>query len=454
MILIISILSFFFIMTTNIKLLRSESQFCIFNNEDFNLFDINQFSYDVISSFLENRNISETANIYNLEEDDIRSLLDRIGYKSSPAISHENVSTKAIDRITLHVSNDCNLRCKYCYASGGAYGKSRELMTIETAERFVDYCCENFEKVRNIVFFGGEPFLNFPVIKLVCEKFHKKLQNGEIQYLPRFGAITNGTIQSPKVLSLIENYFSFLTVSIDGPKDINDLNRITDSGMGSFDRIYNFIRQISSFPNLNISIEATYTLQHIQHGYTRDMIREYFIKEFNIKADVVDEMSLDNSNSVISELENPLESPWFDSILKTIVCKEHETKCQILRSIFAISTSGDIYPCHMNVGDGMKPVTSIWSPKDNLFHIIKSSKLYSLKNNKVCHTCWAKNICGGCARLSFYDPEKKEYSHTPIESKCSDFKRIVESVLLKICEVRKNSELWKDLLTRVNTSNN
>lgn len=108
----------------------------------------------------------------------------------------------------------------------------------------------------------------------------------------------------------------------------------------------------------------------------------------------------------------------------------------------------------MNVGDGMKPVTSIWSPKDNLFHIIKSSKLYSLKNNKVCHTCWAKNICGGCARLSFYDPEKKEYSHTPIESKCSDFKRIVESVLLKICEVRKNSELWKDLLTRVNTSNN
>ena len=74
--------------------------------------------------------------------------------------------------------------------------------------------------------------------------------------------------------------------------------------------------------------------------------------------------------------------------------------------------------------------------------------------HKVCHTCWAKNICGGCARLSFYDPEKKEYSHTPIESKCSDFKRIVESVLLKICEVRKNSELWKDLLTRVNTSNN
>lgn len=76
------------------------------------------------------------------------------------------------------------------------------------------------------------------------------------------------------------------------------------------------------------------------------------------------------------------------------------------------------------------------------------------KPTMVCHTCWAKNICGGCARLSFYDPEKKEYSHTPIESKCSDFKRIVESVLLKICEVRKNSELWKDLLTRVNTSNN
>ena len=142
---------------TNIKLLKSDSQYCLFNIDNFQLFDINQFLYDVISHLIENGNISRTANYFQIEESDIIAILDTIGYTESPTLSFDETKTfnDTIDRITLHVSNDCNLRCKYCYATGGTYGKSRNLMSIETAKKFVDYCCENFKKVRNIVFFGG-----------------------------------------------------------------------------------------------------------------------------------------------------------------------------------------------------------------------------------------------------------------------------------------------------------
>lgn len=59
---------------------------------------------------------------------------------------------KRINRITLHVSNDCNLRCKYCYAQGGNYGISRSFMTEQTAEQFVDFCVKEFDVVDRIVF--------------------------------------------------------------------------------------------------------------------------------------------------------------------------------------------------------------------------------------------------------------------------------------------------------------
>lgn len=439
-------------MNSNIKLIKSGENYCIFNIDNFQLFRILHYTYSVLSHFLEHGDKIATSQKFGIEIEEIDTLLESIGYKLTPKAFVDKVSYNAIDRITLHVSNDCNLRCKYCYAFGGAYGKHRELMSIDTATRFVDYCCENCGTIRNIVFFGGEPFLNFPIIEFVCKRFQDKFKNGEISYMPRFGAITNGTIMSRKIINIIEKYFSFITVSIDGPKDINDINRVTFSGHGSFERIKKFINRISSIPSLKINVEATYTKQHIEEGYSRKMIQDYFFNEFKIKADVVDEMALDNGENAISGLETHLDSPWFDSFLKTIINKRHETKCSILRSTFAVSSTGEIYPCHMNVGDGMHPVLSIWEKNIKLRDIIESDNSYALKNNEICQECWANNICGGCARLSFYDSEKKVYSHTPIKSRCEEFKNILEKTLLKICEVRTNPKLWNTLLARINNN--
>ena len=367
-------------MNTNIKLLKNEFQYCIYNIEDFSLFDINEFTYDVISHALKFGDLSSTSKEFNIGIDELSSMLNGVGYRKLQIYGKKDEklqSKRSVYRITLHVSNDCNLRCKYCYASGGGYGKGRELMTLSTAKRFVDYCCENFREVRNIVFFGGEPFLNPNIIEFICEYFQKRFNAGDIKKMPKFGAITNGTIASKRILHIIVKYFSFLTVSIDGPKEINDINRVTINGNGSFDLISSFLKKVSLIPNLKVNIEATYTIQHIQKGISREMIKDYFIRDFGLNADVVDEMSLDNSSIAEKGLNKPLDSPWFESVLKTIVRKKHETKCQILRNIFAVSTDGGIYPCHMNIGDGMIPVSSIWNSGKEMNDIINNSSSYS-----------------------------------------------------------------------------
>lgn len=439
-------------MNANIKLIKGDSRCCIFNIEDFSLFDIDELTYNVLNHFLETGDIVETSKKFNVAENELYYSLKSIGYEEAKDITSNNEIQqyiRSVQRITLHVSNDCNLRCKYCYASGGAYGKNRGMMTIETAKRFVDYCCDNYDRVDNVVFFGGEPFLNIQIIDFVCKYFQEKFDSGKISNLPRFGAITNGTLLSDKVFSVIEKYFSFLTVSIDGPKEINDMNRVTTNGDGSFDKINLFLKRVSTIHKLNVHIEVTYTSQHIEKGFSREMIKRYFMTEFNLNADIVDEISLNHSQLAVEELNDPLNSPWFFSVLKSVINKRHETKCPILQNIFAISIEGDIYPCHMNIGDGMLPVSSIWNSGRNLIDEIQHNGAYSLKENSTCRRCWARNICGGCSRLYFYDSDDKKYNHLPIKKQCDFFKRILSLSLLKICEVRKNPALWSNLLDKV-----
>ena len=134
---------------------------------------------------------------------------------------------KVIRRITLHISNDCNLRCKYCFGGGGSYNQERNLMTEQTAIEFVDFCVEQFERVEKIVFFGGEPMLNLKGMEIVCNRFKYYKEEGKIDILPNFVIITNGTILTDRMLAFIKRNISAMTISIDGPKEINDIQRIS-----------------------------------------------------------------------------------------------------------------------------------------------------------------------------------------------------------------------------------
>ena len=329
-----------------------------------------------------------------------------------------------LHRVTVCVSNDCNLRCKYCYAQGGNYGLSRSLMTKAEAIKFVDFCCKYYDRIDNILFFGGEPLLNHNIISFICDCFKEKATKG-IFPLPVFSIITNGTICSQEIISLIRNHISCITVSIDGPQTINDENRVFPNGIGSYDKIALFINTCKQISQLHIQYEATYTMAHIMNHISKIDIQQHMDTTFGIKGFVVNEESLD-PNIVLSELKSitkdTLISTNFEclpmdfwQITENVVCKKQHSFCGILHDRITISTKGDILPCQMLLGTKNNIVSNICD--ESATDLIKSCS-HTFKDNILCKKCWCFKICGGCPITKFYSNNMR-YNTLPDYKSCS-----------------------------------
>lgn len=371
----------------------------------------------------------------------------------------KNYKHRTIKRITLCISNDCNLRCKYCYAQGGSYGKDRQLMNKETAIAFVDFCYKEFTDIKEILFFGGEPLLNWKIINMICNMFKiKRTEGGKLN--PKFSIITNGTCISESIIKLINEYIDTITVSIDGNKEMNDANRVFQSGKGTFDNISYFIDKIRSSTKVSITFEATYTNQHIKAKINRYDVKKFLTEKFGIKGIVVNEDSIDKYD-IYRNLDNLTKKDIIESnfeclpmdfwqILFAITEKKENKLCPIIQDRITISTTGDIYACQMVNGKESCNLGDI-QDKDIM------NKLWNVKNidkdNDKCNNCWCNRLCGGCTVQKFFDKETKSFKYIPNNSFC-DFQRIyIEKLLYIICTVRIDSELWEQIITVVKNKN-
>ncbi|MEF9959806.1 MAG: radical SAM protein [Niameybacter sp.] len=133
------------------------------------------------------------------------------------------------------IAQECNLKCKYCYGEGGEY-QERGKMTNDIAIKSVDFLIENTkQKELLIIFFGGEPLMNFDLIKVVVEYCKAKEKYTDKKF--RFSMTTNGTLINDKIEEYIRENNIFVQISIDGRKEVNDINRFNSSGEGIFDKV-------------------------------------------------------------------------------------------------------------------------------------------------------------------------------------------------------------------------
>lgn len=142
-----------------------------------------------------------------------------------------------IEKITLQVTQNCNLRCSYC-AYSGMYNQrshSNRSMPYDIMEKSIDFLMNhsiNSPKV-DIGFYGGEPLLEFQKIIRIVEYINTKYKNKELT----FSLTTNGTLfTDEKIIFLAEHNFNVL-VSLDGPKELHNKNRVFVNGEGSFDKM-------------------------------------------------------------------------------------------------------------------------------------------------------------------------------------------------------------------------
>ncbi len=134
--------------------------------------------------------------------------------------------------LVLHLTDYCNLRCRYCFIEGNMpEGYKRQDMSEEVAERAIDkfgqvIAGRTFPKPPSIVLYGGEPLVNWEVAKHGLEYLQQGQKSGRLPSRVDKILITNGTLITPEIAEELKRYEVMVSVSIDGPKDIHDLNRI------------------------------------------------------------------------------------------------------------------------------------------------------------------------------------------------------------------------------------
>lgn len=168
-------------------------------------------------------------------------------YKSNEIISNQVINDYVLTQssssmLVLVVTEECNLRCKYCVYSGHyplVKTYSDKKMTFDVAKEAIDYYFDlhaerqraGFKKRPMIGFYGGEPLLEFHLIKQIMEYCNTK------DLKPTYYITTNGTLLNRDTIDFIVNEDVVLTVSLDGDKYQHDRNRVFQSGQGTFDQI-------------------------------------------------------------------------------------------------------------------------------------------------------------------------------------------------------------------------
>ena len=161
-----------------------------------------------------------------INEDDISTYMAQ---NDTSICKKQVVNGNSISKVVLNVSNKCNLRCKYCYADGGQYAsKKDELMSMQTLKDIIaELHSKGIKRIGVVSFFGGEPLLNYPLIKSGIELFNNtfEIRNYEI--------VTNAWYLNEENITFFKENHVNLAISIDGPQDITDLLR----GKGSYAKV-------------------------------------------------------------------------------------------------------------------------------------------------------------------------------------------------------------------------
>lgn len=141
-----------------------------------------------------------------------------------------------IKQLFLYVTNDCNLSCKYCRQATKRPAVS-DKMSESLAKKGIDFFVKNLvtEQDVGIVFFGGEPLLNFKLIKNSIRHINKVKKQGKLPKNMSVEVFTNCTLANKEMAKFFAKERVSFIASIDGPKQINDKMRVKRNGKGSFE---------------------------------------------------------------------------------------------------------------------------------------------------------------------------------------------------------------------------
>ncbi len=351
----------------------------------------------------------------------------------------------ALSTLVLNVNTGCNLSCTYCYKEDLATPANGQLMGLDTARASVDLLlAESGARKRvNLVFFGGEPLTNMALIREVVAYADEKA--GAEGKLVDYSMTTNATLLNEKLVDWFNEHRFGLTISMDGPQALHDLNRRTVGGHGTYDVVAAKARMLldrySSRPvGARVTLTPGVTDIVAIHGHLFD---ELGFHEVGFAPVTAADNAVFNLNEAelgavfegMKELGRRYEvaaiegrNNGFSNLHQLITDMLEGTRklipCGAGVGLLAVDKDGDLNLCHRFTGSDLPTFGNV---NDGIDHAAVDSFVDAAldRTDKACSTCRIRNLCsGGCYHESYArygDPLHPTYHYCDLMRDWVDF---------------------------------
>jgi uncharacterized protein len=395
---------------------------------------IDDLTYDVLDYYKDNTAqevVSRLSSKY--EPSEIKEAIEELKELESQDMlysggkEYENIAANwksrkpVVKSLCINIAHDCNLRCQYCFASTGEYHGKREMMSMEVGKAAIDFLLKNSGTRKNLEadFFGGEPLMNFDVVKGIVE--YARLEEKKYNKNIKFTITTNCVMLDEKTRNYINENMYNVVLSLDGRKEVNDKMRKKVDGSGSYDTILPKIQKmVEERGSKSFYVRGTFTKNNLD--FANDVLHMADLNFKNISVEPV--VSDEAEEYALKEEDLPKILEEYERLAKEYIKRQKENNgftffhfmidlnqgpCAIKRmsgcsagsEYLAISPSGDLYPCHQFVGEEEYKMGNVFDGVQNptLQQCFHDTNIFT---KPECSECWAKFYCsGGCAANAY-----------------------------------------------------
>jgi uncharacterized protein len=344
---------------------------------------------------------------------------------AKPATAPKVIPLKPVPLQTLvvNVTNQCNLACTYCYEYGEdkivdtENGKQPKFMSEETAREAIEFALRESRDNphAHITFFGGETLMNFNVLKSTIA--YARRRASEVGKDIDFSLTTNATLLRPDIIEFLASERVGVTISIDGPEEMQDKFRVFNNGAGSYamaaPKIKALLARHRSRPiGARVTLtKQTLDVRKIYRHLTEELGfwevgfapvttapgRDYAISDggfAHLLAQFRD-LAGDYLEAAVQNRHH-----GFSNIRETLQELHHghakAYPCGAGIGLMGVSTDGNVALCHRFAGSDDHSLGTVrdgvsWEKQQEFL------QTHHIASKTDCATCWARPICaGGC----------------------------------------------------------
>lgn len=418
--------------------------------------------YEKLESFLKISEAEPSSVVPQIIEQEVQELLKYKVIIENPEKDEKilsyvksKLSDPQINVCYFILSEQCNLACKYCFLGNNNKEKrknfAKELMSMEIAEKGVYFFLKQLESVEYnanrkpvVIFYGGEPLMNFDTLVYVVEKFnslkpeHKVLENIE------YSMVSNGLLLSENRMLRLHELNVSIAISIDGCDEASNAMRVDLNGNVVFPKI---IKTLDSAKKLGIPVSLSVTLTEETIKHQSDVIE--LIKKYNVKGLGFNIMMGDSHYPLPIEYNDKAAQFIIDMFKQLREMGVYEdrimrklksfAKAQVYFSDCAatsagqivIAANGDVGICHGCLADRRYFNSSVndsgFDPKKN--PVWQEWNRLSPIEKKECQNCEALGICGGGCPINAMSEHDGNTIHSLDERFCVHARKTLEFLI-------------------------